>query len=48
MLIPIKDWAYAPVNEKFVDWAFKEHQEWVLVIEEDGKTWIWDSWILEG
>jgi hypothetical protein len=48
MLIPIKDWAYAPV-----DLAVQEmpHQvgNWVLVFEiSTGETWVWDSWILEG
>lgn len=46
MLIPIKNWGYAPVegNEDMM----QPHQDWVLVIEETGDTWIWDSWILEG
>ena len=44
LIIPIKDWGYAPINPEMV----QEHQEWVLVIEENGNTWIWDSWILEG
>lgn len=44
MLIPIKDFAYLPIDVN----DFKGHEEWVLVIEEDGNTWIWDSWINEG
>lgn len=44
LVIPIKDWGYAPINPEMV----QEHQEWVLVVEEDGNSWIWDSWILEG
>jgi len=47
MLIPIKEWGYAPVHPSL----FNErtgHEEWVLVVEETGDTWIWDSWILEG
>ena len=43
ILIPIKSWGYAPIFDDY-----NEHQEWVLVIEENGKTWIWDSCIMEG
>ena len=25
-----------------------DYQEWVLVIEKDGTSWIWDSWMMEG
>tara|TARA_B100001109_G_scaffold244662_1_gene231598 strand:+ start:1342 stop:1545 length:204 start_codon:yes stop_codon:yes gene_type:complete len=32
-----------PAAEKFPDDA-----NWYLMIETDGRTWIWDGWIAEG
>lgn len=41
MLIPILDFAYAQRQGP-------DYRKWVLVIEQDGKTWIWDSYTMEG
>jgi|TARA_R100000479_G_scaffold173670_1_gene120213 hypothetical protein len=50
LILPIKDWGYLPISEMdevYQEWV-QERQEWVLVVEEDGNTWVWDSWIMEG
>ncbi len=44
MIIPIQDWAYSPVDVNDLD----DYRKWVLVIEKNGKTWIWDSYTMEG
>lgn len=44
MIIPIQDWAYASTDIDDTD----DYRKWVLVIEQDGKTWIWDSYTMEG
>ena len=44
LLLPITEWGYAPIDSN----DLQPHQDWVLVVEETGDTWIWDSWILEG
>lgn len=44
MIIPIQDWAYSPVDANDLD----DYRKWVLVIEQNGKTWIWDSYTMEG
>jgi len=44
MIIPIKDLAYLPIDVNDLNPKHK----WVLVIEEDGSTWIWDSVTMEG
>ena len=44
LLIPIRDWAYSPVDANDLD----DYRKWVLVVEKDGKTWIWDSYTMEG
>ena len=44
LLIPIRDWAYSPVDTNDLD----DYRKWVLVVEKDGKTWIWDSYTMEG
>tara|TARA_R110002012_G_scaffold318895_2_gene538073 strand:+ start:12738 stop:12944 length:207 start_codon:yes stop_codon:yes gene_type:complete len=43
MIIPIQNWAYAPIV-RIAD----DYRKWVLVIEQDGKTWVWDSVTMEG
>tara|TARA_R100000664_G_scaffold2504_1_gene6246 strand:+ start:2018 stop:2230 length:213 start_codon:yes stop_codon:yes gene_type:complete len=45
ILIPLKDWGYAPVDRLLP--VKEDYKEWVLVIEENGKTWLWDSCIME-
>ena len=44
MIIPIRDWAYAPMRPRDTD----DYRKWVLVVEKDGKSWIWDSFTMEG
>jgi len=47
ILIPIKDWAYAPIDPDME----MPHQKdnWVLVVElRTGETWVWDTFIMEG
>ena len=46
LLIPIKDWGYAPIQDGTE--VTMKVRDWVLVVEEDGNSWIWDGWILEG
>ena len=47
MLIPIKEWGYAPIDPEME----MPHQKdsWVLVFEfRTGQTWVWDKHIMEG
>ncbi len=44
MIIPIQDWAYASTDIDDTD----DYRKWVLVIEQNGKTWVWDSYTMEG
>ncbi len=44
LLIPIQDWAYASTDIDETD----DYRKWVLVVEKDGKTWVWDSYTMEG
>ena len=46
MIIPIRDFAYLLPHE-IIDHRNPKY-EWVLVIEKNGKTWIWDSVTMEG
>ncbi len=41
MIIPIQNREYAITLPD-------DYRKWVLVIEQDGKTWIWDSYTMEG
>ena len=43
MIIPLKNFGYLPVDTAII----REHQKWVMVVEESGRTWIWDSYIME-
>jgi len=43
MIIPLKNFGYLPVDTAII----QEHQKWVMVIEKSGRTWIWDSYIME-
>jgi len=44
LLIPIQDWAYLPIECH----QEEDYRKWVMVVEKDGKTWIWDSVTMEG
>ena len=41
MIIPIRD-----VTSLFL--PLDDYRKWVLVVEKDGETWIWDSYTMEG
>lgn len=43
MIIPLKNFGYLPVDTAII----QEHQKWVMVVEKSGRTWIWDSYIME-
>jgi hypothetical protein len=39
---------YMPGSHPAVEAGVTEESEWYLMIETDGRTWIWDGWIMEG
>ncbi len=44
LMFPITHWGYAPVDQSKI---MPHQNEWVLVVEEDGDSWIWDTHIME-
>ena len=47
--IPINNHDYMTLGNLTEDGEERiEEREWYLMIESSGKTWIWDSWIMEG
>ena len=39
---------YMPGPHPAVEAGVTEDSSWYLMIERDGRTWIWDGWIMEG
>lgn len=39
---------YIPCEHPAVEAGVTEESHWYLMIERDGRTWIWDGWIMEG
>ena len=39
---------YMPCEHPAVEAGVTEESHWYLMIEQDGRTWIWDGWIMEG
>lgn len=39
---------YMPCEHPAVEAGVTEESHWYLMIERDGRTWIWDGWIMEG
>ena len=44
LIIPIKQLAYLPIDVNDLNPKHK----WVLVIEKNGSSWVWDSLTMEG
>tara|TARA_R110001592_G_scaffold170463_1_gene407639 strand:- start:317 stop:520 length:204 start_codon:yes stop_codon:yes gene_type:complete len=42
MIIPIRDLVGS------ITLPLDDYRKWVLVVEKDGETWIWDSYAMEG